>query len=94
MTSIMIRVTATDFDAWLSAHQSCRETRRGFAVTSEHVYRDLDRSDSALVELETTDLARTLAWFTSEEFALASRGISVHDRSVYVAEPATHLAGS
>jgi len=94
MTSIMIRVTATDFDAWLSAHQSCRETRQGVAVTSEHVYRDLDRSDSALVELETTDLARTLAWFTSEEFALASRGISVHDRSVNVAEPATHLAGS
>ena len=73
MTSVMIRVTPADFDSWRSDHESCRPARRGFAVTSERLYRELDRPYSALVELETTDLARTLAWFTSEEFAVASR---------------------
>jgi hypothetical protein len=94
MTSVLIRVTPVDFDAWKSAHESCREIRRGFAVTSERIYRDLDGSGGALVELETTDVTRTLAWFTSAEFAVASQGIVVRDRAVYVATPAPDLAAS
>ena len=87
MTSVMIRVTPADFDSWRSAHESCRRARQGLAVTPERLYRDRDQPDSALVDVETTDLARTLAWFTSEQFAVASRGISVHDRTIRVAEP-------
>ena len=93
MTSVMIRVISADFDSWRSAHESCRHARRGFAVTSERLYRDLDQPDSALVELETTDLARTPAWFTSEQFAVASGGTSVHDRTIRVAEPEFLLTG-
>ena len=93
MTSVMIRVTPADFDSWRSAHESCRRARRGFAVNPERLYRDLDQPDSALVELETTDLAGTPAWFTSEQLAVASWGTSVHDRTIRVAEPERLLTG-
>ena len=64
MSSVMIRVTPDDFDSWRAAHESCRRLRRNFAVTQERIYQDLDEQGTALVELETTDVARTMAWFT------------------------------
>lgn len=86
MSSVMIRVTPDDFDSWRAAHESCRRLRRNFAVTRERIYRDLDEPRTALVELETTDVARTMAWFTSPEFAKASVGVAVRDRVLYLAE--------
>jgi hypothetical protein len=94
MTSVMIRVTPNDFDSWRAAHESCRRLRRNFAVTQERIYQDLDEQGTALVELETTDVARTMAWFTSAEFAKASQGITVRHRVLYVAELARAETGS
>src|SRR5438067_4912608 len=86
MSSVMIRVTPDNFETWRRAHESCHELRRGFAVTDERIYRDLEDEGTALVELETSDIARTMAWFSSTEFAAASLGISVRHRVVYIAE--------
>ena len=88
MSIVMIRVTPDDFEAWRSAHESCRELRRAYAVTDERTYRGLGHEGTALVELETTDVARTMEWFASAEFAKASQGISVRERMLYIAEPA------
>src|SRR6266568_3400425 len=77
MSSVMIRVTPNDFDSWRAAHESCRRLRRNFAVTQERIYQGLDEQGTALVELETTDVARTMAWFTSAQIAKRSHKVTL-----------------
>jgi hypothetical protein len=85
MSAIILRVIPDDFDAWRAAHESCRAQRAGYGVTAEHLYREVDQPEVALVQLDTEDVQRTLRWFGSPEFRRAAAGVTVRKRSMLVA---------
>lgn len=86
MTSIMIRVRPSDFDAWRAVHDECEPLRRRYGMTNGPFYRDAADRGVALVQLDVEDLDRAMRWFASDEFRAASERAALPEREFWIAE--------
>jgi hypothetical protein len=84
--ALLLRVTPVDFDSWLTAHQAASEARRSYGITDGPLYRDVADPNVALVHLDVEDIDKALAWFGSDAFRVASQGVGVRQRRLWVAE--------
>lgn len=88
MSAIMIRVTAENFDSWVSVHNSCEEARKEYGLTDGPLYRDASDPNSALVHLNAEDLDRAMGWFRDQRFTEANAQVTlVGPREFWIAEP-------
>jgi hypothetical protein len=84
--ALLLRVTPVHFGSWLTAHQAASEARRSYGITDGPLYRDVADPNIALVHLDVEDIDKALAWFGSDAFRVASQGVGVRQRRLWVAE--------
>jgi len=84
--TIMIRVEAEDYDAWLKTHYDHVEDRHSYGMTDGPVYRDIDNPNAALFQIHVENLDRAMQWFRTDTFKEATKRATVVGRDFYLAE--------
>ena len=84
--SIMIRVTAEDFDRWIAEHNGAVVARAEYGISDGPTYRDESQPDTVLLQLDVEDLERAKGWFQDERFRAAVARAGSVKREIFFAE--------
>lgn len=71
MTTIIFRVTPTDYEAWYKGHVSEVENMKNASVTSDTIYRDRSDGKSIVLVQQVDDIDKMMAFFNSPELQKA-----------------------
>jgi hypothetical protein len=67
MSTIIVRHTVKDYDAWRPVYDEHASTRNHYGISDISLHRDHERPNDIVIVFRTDDLARASEFFASED---------------------------